>query len=99
MDIGQRLKEVRQTFGHTQAVIAEAVGISPKLYHAYERNRARTPIEVLISLSEFYGYYSIDMLLGIKKEFKQEKSTVLTKYHGISAEKRKIIDYILSLNN
>lgn len=98
MNIGERLKIVRQLYRHSQAVVAGSIGINPKTYQAYERGRAETPISVLMALSDFYGYYSIDLLLGLTSQIEYCES-LLRSYIKATPEKRKIVDYILSLNN
>lgn len=98
MNIGERLKQVRETHGFTQAEVSAGNNIHPRSYQAYEQNRARPSIETLIHLSLWYGYHSIDALLGLPGE-KQKSNKVIKAYMSTSPEKRKIVDYILSLND
>lgn len=98
MNIGDRLKFVREKAGFTQAEVSAGTGIHPRTYQAYEQNRARPSIETLLMLTLWFGYLSIDGLLGLPTE-KDRQNKVVKAYLSASPEKRKIIDYILSLNN
>ena len=97
MDIGKRLKYVREIHGYTQREVANMIGINPVTYQAYERNRAEPPIRVLISLTEMYRHFSIDLLLNLRSEEIREEFII--KYRAATPEAKKIVDYILSLNN
>lgn len=98
MKIGERLKIIRELYGHSQAKVANAIGIKPVTYQSYERDRAETPLRILIALSEFYGYYSIDLLLNLRTEIEVAQG-LITQYRQATPEKRKIVDYILTLEN
>jgi transcriptional regulator with XRE-family HTH domain len=98
MNIGERIKEVRKMKGKTLRQAAQAAGVDTKMYQHYEAGRARTPVTVLIDLAEFYGYYSLDILLGRATQLDYCEG-MLNKYLKSSPEKRKIIDYILSLKS
>lgn len=99
MNIGARLKEVRKKEGYRLKDAADAAGVDIKLYQAYEAGRARTPVNVLLSLSEFYGYYSVDTLLGLKPGISKGTTPFMQKYLALSRDYRKIVDYILHLKN
>lgn len=99
MDIGTRLKELRKSNRYKLREAAAGAGVDLKMYQHYEAGRARVPITVLLSLSEFYGYYSIDLLLGLKPGVTKEQTPLMKKYLALTAEKRKIVDYILYLKN
>jgi transcriptional regulator with XRE-family HTH domain len=99
MNIGERLKEVRKSLGYKLREVGAAAGVDPKMYQHYEAGRCRVPVEVLLSLSEFYGYNSIDKLLGLIVGPAQTQSKLVGDYMTLSPEKRKIVDYILSLKD
>lgn len=99
MNIGERLKELRKMHGYLLREAAAGANVDIKIYQAYEAGRARTPVDVLLSLSHFYGFYSLDSLLGLKDGPKKQQNKLLSAYVSLSTEKRKIVDYILSLNN
>lgn len=94
MTTSERLKVVRDMYGHSQAKVAAAINIKQKTYQAYERGRAEAPIRVLIALSEFYGYYSIDLLLDLRNEIDLREG-ITKAYREASPENRRIIDFIL----
>lgn len=98
MNIGERLKKLRYLHKYKQREVAEALKIDIKMYQAYEYEHARTPVEILIALSEFYGYYSIDHLLGRISQV-EYCEMILNKYLLASPEKRKIVDFILHLQD
>lgn len=99
MNIGERLKKVRKGHGYTLAEVSGSIGIGSKIYSAYECGRARTPVNVLIALSNFYRYNSLDLLLGNPRVPGRQESELEQAYRKAGPEKRKIIDFILSLNN
>lgn len=98
MNIGERLKDLRNQYGYSQAKVAAGIGIKQVTYQSYERGRAEVPFRILIALSNFYGFYSIDVLLGRATHI-EHSVELLNKYRQSSPEKRKIIDYILSLKS
>jgi transcriptional regulator with XRE-family HTH domain len=95
MNVGERLKELRKKQGHKLREVAYGAGVDIKVYQAYEAGRARTPIDVLLSLSEFYGFYSLDCLLGLTDGPRKQHSKLLSEYISASPENRQIIDFIL----
>lgn len=99
MNVGARLKEVRKERRYKLREVANAADIDIKLYQAYEAGRSRTPINVLLSLSEFYGYYSVDALLGLKPGSSKGTTPFMQKYLALSSDYRKLVDYILHLKN
>jgi transcriptional regulator with XRE-family HTH domain len=99
MSVGERLKQLRKSFGYKLKQVAAGASVDLKIYQAYEAGRARTPINVLLALSEFYGFYSVDKLLGLSAGSPKDQDPVMKRYHALTPEKRKIVDYILYLEN
>jgi transcriptional regulator with XRE-family HTH domain len=98
MNIPARLKEIRKSRQYTMKEVSNGIGISDKMYQAYEYGYCRTPVDILNSLSLFYGLHSIDALLGIITQNDHE-NPVVKAYLKASPENRKIVDYILSLKS
>jgi len=98
INIPQRLKDLRDTHKRTQEKVAAGIGVNRKTYQSYEEGRATPPIPVLIKISAFYGYYSLDVLLGMEGVKEQEQTGFVKAYHSADMEKRKIVDFILNLN-
>ncbi len=97
IDIPQRLKDLRKESGFSQLTVANAIGMKRATYQAYEEARAIPPLPTIISLTYFYGFNTIEEMLGIKIGVRKENK-VLDAYYHADPEKRKIIDFILNLN-
>lgn len=96
INIPQRLKAVRESRGLTQQKVAAGIGSKRGTYQTYEEGRATPGIPILMKLSIFYGFYSLDQLLGITEETEQPE--VAKAYHSADEQKRKIVDLVLNLN-
>lgn len=57
------LKELRTQRGISQKAVADGVGCSPTVYSRYETGERQPSIEMLISLSKFFGV-SVDCIIG-----------------------------------
>lgn len=62
MDIGNRLKELRQLHQMTQAEVAAQINVIRQTYSHYETGRIVPPIDVILSLCSLYKM-SLDALL------------------------------------
>lgn len=65
VEIGNKLKELRNNAGLTQDKLAEALGISRVNYTRYETNSVRPDYETLIVIADYYDI-SLDELFGRK---------------------------------
>lgn len=63
LQIGKKLKELRQGESLTQKQLAEKLNISRVNYTRYETDKARPDYETLIAIADFYDI-TIDELLG-----------------------------------
>lgn len=70
-NFGDVLTILRESRNITQQELADALGISRHTYAAYEYNRVRFPIELLIPLSNHLDY-SLDYILRYAKQTEQE---------------------------
>lgn len=57
------LKKLRTQRGLSQKAVADGVGCSPTVYSRYENGERQPSIEMLISLSKFFGT-SVDCIIG-----------------------------------
>lgn len=57
------LKKLRTQRGISQKTVADSVGCSPTVYSRYETGERQPSIEMLISLSKFFGV-SVDCIIG-----------------------------------
>ncbi|HBN13080.1 MAG TPA: hypothetical protein DD415_05650 [Clostridiales bacterium] len=62
---GQKIKELRQEKGLTQAQLAEKISTTASTIGKYEREELQPNVDMIISLSKFFGV-SADYLLGLE---------------------------------
>ncbi|MEL7128613.1 MAG: helix-turn-helix transcriptional regulator [Pseudomonadota bacterium] len=65
-EVGARLAISRSEIGISQAVMAEAIGVSHRAYHSYEKGKRGIPIEALIKMHSRYEVDVAWLLLGTK---------------------------------
>lgn len=65
MQIGKKLKELRQSENLTQSQLSEKLGISRVNYTRYETDVSRPDYETLIKIADFYDI-SLDELFNRK---------------------------------
>ena len=64
INLGQRLKELREEKNYTQKQLAEVLGINSVTYLHYEKEQREPPLALLADIAKFYGV-SVDYLLGL----------------------------------
>lgn len=64
MDIGERMKSLRQDRDIRQKEIAAALGLSRSAYSNYENGYNAVPLDILAALARYY-HTSADYLLGL----------------------------------
>lgn len=64
INLGQRLKELREEKGLTQRQLAEKLGINSVTYLHYEKEQREPPLPLLADIARFYGV-TVDYLLGL----------------------------------
>lgn len=65
-EIGARLAICRSEIGVSQAAMAEAVGVSHRAYHSYEKGKRGVPVEALVKMQFKYDVDIAWLLLGTK---------------------------------
>ena len=64
INLGKRLKELREEKGLTQKEVAEKLYIHSVTYLHYEKSQREPPLSLLVDMAMFYNV-SVDYLLGI----------------------------------
>lgn len=64
--MGVRLTSIRNEIGLSQAAMAEAIGVSPRAYHSYEKGERGMPVEALVAVGEEFDVDVPWLLLGAK---------------------------------
>lgn len=64
--MGARLTIARNEAGLSQAAMAEALGVSPRAYHSYEKGQRGIPVEALVAFGEQFDVDVPWLLLGTK---------------------------------
>jgi transcriptional regulator with XRE-family HTH domain len=91
-----RLRAIRQKNGLTMLEVAQRIRKQAKAYQAYEEGRAEPSLDTFMKLKNLYGFRSIDdMLTGTDAKIK--RSAVEEAYLKATAEKRRIVDFVLEV--
>lgn len=64
--MGPRLAITRNEIGLSQAAMAEALGVSPRAYHSYEKGKRGVPVEALVAMIERFDVDVSWLLMGAK---------------------------------
>lgn len=64
--MGARLAISRNELGLTQTAMAEAIGVSHRAYHSYEKGQRGLPVEALVAMDERFEIDVSWVLLGTK---------------------------------
>lgn len=79
MKLPERLRQLRDSRGLSQAQIAKLLGIAAQTYSTYETGRTDINTDQLIALAKFYSV-STDYILGIDDSPNTDTMTELVKY-------------------
>lgn len=64
--MGPRLAIIRNDIGFSQAAMAEALGVSPRAYHSYEKGKRGIPVEALVAMMDGFNVDVSWLLIGAK---------------------------------
>lgn len=64
INLGMRLKELREEKGFTQKQFAAILGINSVTYLHYEKEQREPPLSLLADIAKYYNV-SVDYLLGL----------------------------------
>lgn len=91
-EIGARLLTLRLDASMTQAQFADALGVSPRTYHHYERGTRSVSAEILISLHEVFGVDPSWVLLGIGLPKPSEEGRILAEFVADLSARLAVLD-------
>lgn len=95
--IGDRLRDLRESRNLKQTDVANSLCISNKILSSYERNISMPTIENLKNLCEFYNV-SADFLLQISIDKEKPVSDETSAPVALSPEQKKVLSYYERLN-
>lgn len=95
--VGDRLRDLRESRNLKQTDVANALNISNKILSSYERNISMPTIDNLKNLCEFYNV-SADYLLQIELSKEESAPEETTAPVVLSSEQKKILSYYERLN-
>lgn len=95
--IGDRLRDLRESRNLKQTDVANALNISNKILSSYERNISMPTIDNLKNLCEFYNV-SADYLLQIELSKEESAPEEAVAPVVLSSEQKKILSYYERLN-
>lgn len=96
MDIGDRIKSLRQERGYSQKELAKVLNISPSCLSKYETNKSQIPPETLISIADTLNV-SLDYIFG-RSDFLYNFNS-LNDYYINKIKLYTILNESLSLNS
>lgn len=67
LNLGQKIRELRQRDGRTQEMLAEAIGVTSQAVSRWEANGGYPDMEIIPSIAHYFGI-SIDELFGYNNE-------------------------------
>lgn len=95
--IGDRLRDLRESRNLKQTDVANALNISNKILSSYERNISMPTIDNLKNLCEFYNV-SADYLLQIELSKEETAPEEAATPVVLSSEQKKLLSYYERLN-
>ena len=78
LNLGQKIRELRQRDGRTQETLAEAIGVTPQAVSRWEANGGYPDMEMIPSIAHYFGV-SIDELFGYNNERSKQSTRWLKK--------------------
>lgn len=77
LDLGKKIRELRQRDGRTQETLAEAIGVTSQAVSRWEASPGGYPdMEMIPSLANYFGV-SIDELFGYNNERSKKTDELL----------------------
>ena len=94
-----RIRELRQSMGWTQAQLGARVGMAKTTISGYEKGDHQVDPEMICALCDLFGCTS-DYLLGRTESplpvISDEDARILAAYHAASVRDRALVDQILA---
>lgn len=95
-----RIKELRQEKGMTQAQLAEVLGITHSAVAKYESGTRKLSSDILCRTSDFFDC-SVDYLIGrslLRSPVTEEDFAFFAAYHAAGEKTRRRVDDLLKMN-
>lgn len=88
VEVGKRIRELREKHGLTQDALAEILSVGPNVVGCYERGEYGPSKEVMIRLSRYFGVSSDYLLYGGEVDFRDIMERI---NHFSDVDKMKVI--------
>lgn len=83
LNLGQKIRELRQRDGRTQETLAEAIGVTSQAVSRWEANGGYPDMEMIPSIAHYFGV-SIDELFGYNNERSQKINMLVEKIENMN---------------
>lgn len=97
MQLGERLKEIRELNHKSQNEIAELLNTTQQQYWKYEKDKQEIPVRHIITLAKYYNI-TTDYLLGMEEKtdnISAEEHEIIKLYRALTErEKGRILERI-----
>lgn len=90
MQLGAKIKQLRETHGYSQQVVADHLGMTQANYHKLENDKADIRLDYIEKLAGFYKVSIADIISSDKNVFNINNSTNHNVGIITSADKEKI---------
>ena len=85
LDLGQKIRELRQRDGRTQEALAEAIGVTSQAVSRWEANGGYPDMETIPSIANYFGV-SIDELFGYSNERSKKIDELVAKIEQMNLQ-------------
>ena len=85
LDLGKKIRELRQRDGRTQETLAEAIGVTSQAVSRWEASGGYPDMEMIPSLANYFGV-SIDELFGYNNERSKKTDELAEKIEHMNAQ-------------
>ena len=85
LDLGKKIRELRQRDGRTQETLAEAIGVTSQAVSRWEASGGYPDMEMIPSLANYFGV-SIDELFGYNNERSKKIDELAEKIEHMNAQ-------------
>lgn len=99
LNLGQKIRELRQRDGRTQETLAEAIGVTSQAVSRWEANGGYPDMEMIPSIAHYFGV-SIDELFGYNNERSKTIDALVEKIETMNSQNNGVdinIDECISL--
>ena len=85
LDLGKKIRELRQRDGRTQETLAEAIGVTSQAVSRWEASGGYPDMEMIPSLANYFGV-SIDELFGYNNERSKKTDELAEKIEHMNTQ-------------